>query len=673
MMTPHWALSQQAPDDQQPVEEVLIDDVEAIPGEDPEEDIVEEPAEATAPPRSILFPDNEPGPYIPPVIEEAVIEEDLALADAISDPAFPGIDNSEDDFSDLSQDLDPLLGDQQDDGEIIVGELDQSDNMLFGIYNAENGGFSNNLWQNSDPARLEKLMGLLPTQFKSAVMRDLFDRLLMSAAFGPGTPEPDALNDTAEADQTFLLARVSKMADGGNLQKLSQFLEAIPIAQIPANRDYIDRFLLIGDYTAACDLARRAREAAELADSLVPTDPFLMKMQAFCQTMQGNSQGAYLAIDLLLDSGEQDIVFLDLINRVLEQSQNANNGNAVGSDVVLTLGYEKLDALTFSLLKILEQPADASLLSQSALLVNFAVASTVGLPDEMRLAAAKESYENGVYPVALIRSLYDAQQFSTSEYENALDLTIDDDSQFADILLYQAAGKQISDRDTAAMLQAIWERAATQNDLPRAAALNIDTVRKLKPSQELILQAHDIARAHLLVGDIEEAKSWYNFVRTEAYNGNSEATKALIDIWPLMVLFDQDDQTPWSAEIIDLWWNSQMLLAPENRFDRATVFFAVCEALGHTVPENMWQELDGAITPDTVRPMALATWRQLVQTMQEDKMGESLMLTLMGLGTPGPGNLDAAGLSVSLRALRVFGLEEEARRLALEALVARGL
>jgi len=47
-----------------------------------------------------------------------------------------------------------------------------------------------------------------------------------------------------------------------------------------------------------------------------------------------------------------------------------------------------------------------------------------------------------------------------------------------------------------------------------------------------------------------------------------------------------------------------------------------------------------------------------------------VLLSLISMGQNGPGSLDASGISAVVRALRSFGLEEEARRVALEALVA---
>jgi len=242
-----------------------------------------------------------------------------------------------------------------------------------------------------------------------------------------------------------------------------------------------------------------------------------------------------------------------------------------------------------------------------------------------------------------------------------------------DVLLYQSAARQSDDLQKAEILKVIWERAIAKRDLPRAARLNARTVRSLVPAENLLFHARHITRALMLAGNHRKAGAWYDFVRTTAFAGNADATQALVDIWPMMLVSGQNDEIPWSKEILDLWWNGQMTLPPAQRMAKAALFYALAEALGYTVPDAMWQELVRPQTAENSHPIPLAIWRDLIKAARQEKQGETLVLGLLASsGVGGPSSLDATGASAVIRALRAAGLEGEAHDLALEILANNG-
>ena len=56
--------------------------------------------------------------------------------------------------------------------------------------------------------------------------------------------------------------------------------------------------------------------------------------------------------------------------------------------------------------------------------------------------------------------------------------------------------------------------------------------------------------------------------------------------------------------------------------------------------------------------------------MGENKPAQSIILSLIAMGADGPGSLNANGISTVIRLLRSFGLEQDARQVAIEALAA---
>ncbi len=60
----------------------------------------------------------------------------------------------------------------------------------------------------------------------------------------------------------------------------------------------------------------------------------------------------------------------------------------------------------------------------------------------------------------------------------------------------------------------------------------------------------------------------------------------------------------------------------------------------------------------------------MIKAVGDNKPAEAVLLSLIAMGQDGPGSIDASGLSTIIRLLRSVGLEEEAKRVAIEALVA---
>jgi len=138
-----------------------------------------------------------------------------------------------------------------------------------------------------------------------------------------------------------------------------------------------------------------------------------------------------------------------------------------------------------------------------------------------------------------------------------------------------------------------------------------------------------------------------------------------------MVISSQKEDVPWSREILDLWDKGQMALFVEQRQTKASLFYAVAEALGFTVPEPLWQSLTDFPVLESGRPISVAIWRDLIKAVTDERQGEALLLCLLA-GGGDISRLDPTGASVVIRALRAFGLEAEAHRLALEILANNG-
>ncbi len=662
----------------------------------PEKNILRKPADQR--PRSILFPQGEPGPYIPPKndIGQSLDEVSAAVAETT------GKNNN---------DILDVGGTEIETLEII--EVIPAEK---GLLDVETGGFPVDLWAGSDRKRIENLLSVLNVPNKSPLLAGVTKKLLLSAVAIPKKslsplspsmplkdiiePEKDSivtdvmpaedlkeempnesiLEQDIATDQTidqtmdkddlsdsladFLALRIKKIGQMGDLKTLSAFLNILPPESYTGSQEISDLMLMAGNISTACLLARQAVDDDDPAQ-------YWLKLLAYCQAMEGNHEEAALTVEYLMEVGNTDFVFFDLINKLSESEETS------GEQAGISSGLGQLDALTYSLLSVLEQPIGGQIFDKAAPLVLYALSGNANVHKDDRVRAAAQSYSLASFPVEKLIPLYNTMNFSDDEYENAIEIARVDETYMGDILLYKSAAKQIDMQKKAEILKVIWERAIGTRDLPRAALLNAKTVRSLEPREDLLFHAHHITRALMLIGDYKKAQEWFNFVRSAAYNGHVDGTRALIDIWPMMIISNQDSDIPWTKEILDLWWNGQMVLSPEKRLEKASLFYSVAEALGYLVAEEKWQKLVGPLNQENSRPIPVAVWRELIKSVAAGKKGETLLLSLIASnGTNrilgGISDLDPTGASAIIRAFRAVGLEEDAHKLALEILANNG-
>lgn len=616
---------------------------------------IEEAAEAAEDPRSILFPANVPGPYFPDeseILEAA--EERLNLASG------------------------ELAGSVEQAEDILAAEeevLEIEDKSAYGTLN-NTRGLPKNIWQPSDIEKVTKLLEALQLPSKSPVMDEIARKLLLSVTTAPTGVQLNINSLTAEDEneeisvisfderllKRFINLRTSKLIERGNLEDLVLFIQNMPVETLEANQKNAEILLLGGDLLGACQMANsRGHAASSMSRQANNEDIFWSKMTVFCRIMEENESGAQIALDMLREQDQIDFVFLDLANKLMEEPSSRL--------AFMSAGLTELDPLNYTMLSLLDQPIDAQLIENSSPLIISAMVINPNIQAENRFQAAIKSNQSGGVATDVLKSIYDLQEFSQMEYQNAVRMAEFDERPLADVLLFQSAARQATDVDKAEILEAIWNRAALNNDMSRKAQLNSETLKSINPAPRLINHAHHISRGLLLAGEYDRAREWYDFVRRSAVGGNADATRALINIWPLFVLTDESNSVPWSEDILDLWWNGQMVLSPENRDSRATLFYVMAEASGHRVSEEKWAELVSNNQLENAAVISYGVWREMIRAVGENKPAEAIILSLIAMGDQGPGRLDPSGIGTIVRILRSFGLEREARMVILESLI----
>ncbi len=594
----------------------------------------------------------------------------------------------------------PLGSDQPSDGPDAPAQasyqqgLDTLDPSSSGILNPSNGGFPASMWMGTDRRAIVALLPRMPIGKGSPSMRSLAERLLLSEAQVPPRGSKDAYD--------VFRARVDRLVAAGYAAEVADLFGRVP-EKLPDTRlahARVDALMLTGDLATACDEALSANQRSEEASWLATA--------AYCKLTSGDADGAAFAADMLRETGADDPDFFALL-AWLSQPEEARKEKPKLANT------QPLTALRFIMLKASGNDIAPQTLDQAAPVVLVAVANDKDLAPDLRLAAAERAARAGAIGARDLAAAYAGVTLDAPALADPVTAAQAQPGGRGNALLYQAAMQAADPVSRLTILRAIWARAKADGSYLLAVRVNVEATKALMPAPaaapvaeppppppeaalapenapaalvpdsavaesptpdaaplapELIAAAPEITRALLAAGEAAAARAWYGVVADQASSGDPNATVVQAQLWPLMLAADPD--TRFDEGVFDAWWQHQSGLGGGDRSRRGTVLMAVMEGLSMPVRQDFWRSLyDGADAADGRMP-ALPVWRGLNAASEANRLGETVMLSLVMLGDAGPGKANPAVLADLLKGLVKVGLEPDARALALEALIDSG-
>lgn len=529
--------------------------------------------------------------------------------------------------------------------EVVVGTLDTVDPSAVGLLDPESGGFGLEMWAGSSRALVERLLPRLPVGTSSPIMQSLARRLLLSTA---RVPEGKA------AAPTLLGVRVERLAAAGEIGAVVELLRFAPqrLEDAALARAEIDAKWLGGDNAGAC---ARARDMVRRDE-----DSYWLKSLTFCRALNGEHAAAGIAVGLLREQGEDDPPFFTLMAAL------------AGDPEAKVESLSQATPLHLAMVRAARQTIPADALDGAGPAVLRVIAGSPNASLELRLAAAERAAAAGVVPVERLAQIYSGISFTPEDMANALSIAETDPGPRTAALLFQVAQIQEVPTARAEALQAAWRLARKSDRYFLAAKVNLSATVRLEPSPELAFAAADVGRALLAAGRIEAVIPWYEMVRQKAMTQDPEATQAALDLWALLQIGDPDATVPWDPGFVGLWWQGQADLPKERRAERAELLYTLLTALGYEVPAVNWEPLFDALTVTGTMPSP-ALRNGLARAAREGRLGETVLLSLLALGPGGPAGANIETVAAAVEALRTVGLRVEARAVALEAALMRGL
>lgn len=519
-------------------------------------------------------------------------------------------------------------------GRFVMEELKAPDIDSVGVLDENQGGLGNNLWHGSAASVVRRFLPQLPAASGSRVLRSLARRLLLTSA-----PPPEG-----NAGQTppLLELRAERLYAMGEVEGLALLLKSAPAALVSPtiSRLKIDTFLLAGDAKAACAEATTHGGG----DS---------RLNVFCLLTGGKVLEANMALDIMRERKDADHAFIAAAEGMA--GTPPAKVDKLPNPIPLHLAAFKAAKIPL--------PADAASAASPAMLR--ILSESPGLSNETRLIAAERAEALGVIDTDALRRLYGATTLSPAEQQAAQ--SQGERSPQGRVLLLRAAQAEQNPATRADLIGRVMTAGAERGALGGTARLYAPLIADLKPAPELAPVAGILARALHAAGRPETAAPWVALAKADPAHAKSADA-----LWPLSRLHrpalsgEAGSSTQYAA------WRAARELPPDQAERRALVALDLLQAVGEKVPQTEWLSLSPvpAATPAQPRPAVKAMLRAAAEGL---RLGETVLLSLVALGETGLDKADPDSLNRVIAALRLVGLEKEARELAVEAALANGI
>jgi hypothetical protein len=441
----------------------------------------------------------------------------------------------------------------------------------------------------------------------------------------------------------------------GDFAGLSGLLEAAPqrYDNEAVARARVETLFLDGRSDSACQEVR-IRVAEQQASV------YWRKALVYCQLLQDDLDGANLALALLREEGaaEADPVFFALADDLTGLSQ-------------LDPAINPATALHLAMYQSTGRPLPVGKAEEASpgLLVLLARTPANGL--DQRTAAAERAVELGILPPSELAELYLEHSFDSEQRANAISASEALAGAERRALYYQAARSQDLPAVRAELLNVALAAAREDGTYGLMARVLEPLVAEIPLQPELAWFAETGGRVLYAAGRFEHANAWFTLARQQSLI-DPQAVTAVAALWPYSRLAGTTTAA-WDGDL-STWAETQPDLAEEEVAERQLLLRTVFQALGQGDP-LIWSDLVGAqalgelaaLPPDAALVYAVG------EASQSGRLGETVLLALLALGEDGPGGAHPLVLHEVLSALARVDLAYEARLLAIEAAVAKGI
>lgn len=512
-------------------------------------------------------------------------------------------------------------------------ELRQLDAWSVSALSRADGALTPDLWSRSDPAFLASLFDRLPAVYESPATLTLARRVLFS---GGDAPRGDA-----------------SLAARKRFEALGKMGAADELAVMAAGSGAAQTDPGIAMFAAQAELARGRRPEAcargRAANAGENTPPFLLRLRAYCAAVTGDRAAADLALELARAQNAADAWYTGAV---------AAAGGAAGARPPAARYGNSLDA-ALSIAGGLRPGPNP--LNDSSTLALVALARAENAPQPQRAQAAALAFRRGALSVQEARTILAATPAEISSalppIVTALRGVTAANAMPSDAASAPAGASPVELAKAAAIAEAL-RSAGAPADFHAVARFFQSDIAQLQTAPDTGA-AVLFARAALATGDAQVAQ---RLVASARAAGADEATMAPLDAALIALTGVRNDQGTMAL-------HRRIDAGAGQRARAAARDVAILAALGAPVDGTVQSFLlanppQGGARADAGAMLALAA------AVERGATAEGALLAVAAAGDAGPARLDAESLERIIRALRGLRLEQDARRIAVEAILA---
>lgn len=485
-------------------------------------------------------------------------------------------------------------------------------------------GLPLDLWRGLDLAILEKLFAALDLPPRSPALHLLWRRMLLSSATPPaGAKNPD----------DFLVLRQDALYRSGLLSDMAEMLDKVgpsgPLLQVLRARVDIG----LGARAAGCQAIKVLPPGSGLPGRF---KGHVQVLAGYCAAAAGDAAAASLAASIAREEG----IAADFSLTLLDSIEGGAGRIALPARVSL---------IDYRLLEVLGSVDGAKVVQKAEPALLVALAGSTAADVRLQTAAAEAALRLNALTPEAVADVY--RRRPEPEAPGA-----PEKHEQADALhragLFRAVEAAHAPEAKARLVRALLEDARRTGAHMQTARL---LVSPLWPSPESGVLAETIVEIALAAGDFELARRWAE-------------SSASLQYW--LALIDIADPPRQGGRQSGLLHVDALAARGRVGTDVLHRLATVLDALDIDVPMGIWEAASrmpqpaGGYLPET------GVLAELAQVSQRKDAGHTALVVLRALGSRSAGEAHILALGDAVRALKRVGLEADARRLGVEALLA---
>jgi hypothetical protein len=594
--------------------------------------------QATGVPRGLAPPPSQPSDQTSTTSSASAPQSSPAQAAPAPAPVASDTGTTADWQSDQTKTL-PTQSGQPHGPAVTVTGLGSVDPAGAGLMEPTDGGLRPDLWRGTPRATVQDRIAALPNAPNSPAMQTLMRRLLLTSAAPP--------SGNGRGEVSLLALRLNKLIANGWTAEAAALANSAPRDDNAARQALAEAMLLQGKGVDACGEPTAIRQSSN--------EPYWLKMRTFCYLLTGDTQSAQLTLDVMRERQINDDAFYALAAQMTDRSEAkiAALSNPTGLHVALAhLAGARLPVS----------------IVDSGWVPGYRLFAAATGDRELQLAAAERAAAAGLIQIDQLRAIYDSEPFSADQLDDPEEAAKKLSASKANALFYQAIEKRSIPAARASAFSAALLRADNQNGFALFALVTADKAMEITPTPDLAWLAPQIERVLLYTGNDIQAERWY-----AALSGASPSDAPVVNALQIHAALAEPNPARNAKVQGALSWLGQNALKPGGMkpwlADRAAREIPLFEALGYLIPPDAQWALTAGTTGAVPTPEQNQALDAMAQAAAQQRLGETILNALIALGHSGPERAEGHTVSRVVKALVAVGLAEEARAIAIEAVL----